>query len=424
MITPWILCLLSASAHASLPVAESVFAGEASVAESSLADDPTFETKLAAAGKDVAKLLELANACVAAKQEAEAKKAFRKVVEIDAANEEAHKGLGHQFYDKKWFESFAELAKYKREEAAKMKAKGLVRFKDEWVSEADLPFLNMAWIKNDKGEWTNPIDAVRAKEISDHLAAKDRWRPDDSSWVAPAELGQWSAQLWKCGSEWLDTAKANEFHAKLETPWKLEGEHFRAWTTCEWEAGNLARWNAEKCYPELVRIFGIEPKGRPYFVVLNSLAQYNQAAGAQPPLFPDVEGFSSLHGAYFADQTFDTTLQPPQYAGAGVSFWDRKDAKLKEWGPYWLRWAAGQSFVDAIDPSWSFIGDVVTSAAGGGPRPDGNEFWTQKKIPRWLRYGAASYVERYMKNPQAAEGQDPWDLRTFAFAELKKGGGL
>src|SRR5689334_10049461 len=141
------------------------------------------------------------------------------------------------------------------------------------------------------------------------------------------------------------------------------------------------------------------PKHKPYFVVLNSLAQYNQAAGGQPPVFQESEGFSSLHGAYFADQTIDGSQKPPQYAGTGVSFWDRKDAKLKEWGPYWLRWAAGQSFVDAIDPSWSFIGDVILSASGGGPRPEAPEFWNEKKIPRWLRYGAASYVERYMKSP-------------------------
>jgi hypothetical protein len=387
-------------------------------------DDPEFEAKLAAAGKDVAKLLTLATGYSTAGQDADAKKVYRKILEIDPSQEAAHKALGHQFYDKKWFDSFAELAKYKREEASKMKAKGLVRFKDEWVSEADLPFLNMGWVKDANGEFVNPVEVARAKEAADHKAAGDTFRPDDNSWVVPGELANLKAVQWKCGKEWVDLAKANEFHSKPENAWELIGEHFTVTTTCDWEAGNWARWYADKSYPELVRIFGVEPKTKPEFIVLNGLTQYNQAAGGNPPTLPESEGFSSLHGAYFADQMFDLSTQPPQYQGAGVSFWDRKDEKLKGWGPYWLRWAAGQSFVDAIDPSWGFVGEVVASAASRGPRPEPLSFWAEKKIPRWFRYGAASYIERYMKNPEAAEGKSPWDLRDFAFGEIKKTGGL
>ncbi len=41
-----------------------------------------------------------------------------------------------------------------------------------------------------------------------------------------------------------------------------------------------------------------------------------------------------------------------------------------------------------------------------------------------MRYGAASYVERFVKNPAPTEGSDPWEWRNFAFAEVKKSGGL
>jgi hypothetical protein len=51
-------------------------------------------------------------------------------------------------------------------------------------------------------------------------------------------------------------------------------------------------------------------------------------------------------------------------------------------------------------------------------------FWAEKKIPRWLRYGAATYVERFLKNPEAAPGADPWTIRSGAFAEIKSNGGL
>jgi hypothetical protein len=387
-------------------------------------EDPELDAKIAAAGTDVAKLTALAGAYTSAGQDAEAKKVYRRIVELDANNEAAHKALNHQHYDKKWFESFAELAKYKREEAARMKEKGLARYKDEWIAEGDVPFLNMGWTKDAHGVWTNPVDAARAKEVADLTAAGNQFRADDSSWIAPADVEHWTAQQWKCGSEWVDMAKADEYHSKAETPWQLTGEHFVVWTTCDWAGGNLARWYADKCFDELVRIFGVAPSTKPRFVVLNSLAQYNQAAGGNPPTMPESEGFSSLHGAYFADQWVDLNVNPPQFVGAGVTFWDRKSDALKGWGPYWLRWAAGQSFVDAIDPSWSYIGDTIASGAGGGARPEAVEFWNEKKIPRWFRYGAASYVERYMKNPEAATAANTWDLRSFAFGELKKNGGI
>src|SRR5882672_4427115 len=90
------------------------------VAPALAAQDPALDAKISAAGKDVAKLLELANSLAAGAQDDAAKKVFKKVLELDANNEAAHKGLRHQLYDKKWFESFAELTKYKRDEAARM----------------------------------------------------------------------------------------------------------------------------------------------------------------------------------------------------------------------------------------------------------------------------------------------------------------
>jgi len=398
----------------------------ATSAPAPVSQDVSLDARLAAAGKDVAKLLELAAACTSEGKEADARKVFKRVLELDAKNEAAHLGLRHQLYDGKWFESLTELAKYKREEAARMKLKGLVRFQDTWVPEADLPFLNMGWAKDAQGAWVQPAEAARAKEAAEREAAGFKFRADDNSWVAPADLDKWQALLWKCGDEWVDMAKANAYHATLEHTWELAGEHFLVSTTCDWEGGNLARWHAEKAYPELVRLFGVEPKSKPHFVVLNSLAQYNEVAGNTPAL-PEADGFSSLHGAYFADLYYDTSTKPPQYAGCGVSYWDRKDAKAASWGPLWARFAAAQSFVEALDPSWIAISEDI--AAAGASRAVGQpefapRFWAEKSIPRWLRYGAASYVERFMKDPDAGAGADPWKLRAGVFTELKKGGGL
>lgn len=385
-------------------------------------DDAEIDAKIAAAGRDVSKLLELAASLNAAQPDA-ATKVYKRVLELDSSNEAAHKGLRHQLYDKKWFESFAELSKYKREEAARMKEKGLARFKDDWVPEADLPFLSMGWTQSRNGSWQNPVEVARAKQYADFEAQGFRFRADDSSWVAPDDFPKWEAIQWKCGDAWVDMAKADEFHSKPEKAWKLAGEHFDLETTIDWEGANIARWHAEKAYPELVRLFGVEPRTRPHFVVVNGLAQYNQVAGNNP-LLPEFEGYSSLHGAYFADLFFDANAKPPQFLGCGVSYWARKDPKDGSWGTLWARWAAAQSFVEAIDPSWGAVGERI---AGGGAMEDAAfiaSFWAEKRVPKWLRYGAASYVERYMRDPEVAEGTDPWGIRTFAFGAVKKAGGL
>jgi len=389
------------------------------------AGDADIDAQIAAAGEDVAKLLELAKSFSASSKDDAAKKTYKRIVEVDPNHEEAHKALRHHFYDNKWFESYAELSKYRREEAAKMKEKGLVKFKDGWVSEADLPYLNMGWVKDDNGKFVDPVAAAQAKKVAEWKAAGYEFRADDSTWIAPADKSKWTPTTWKCGEEWLDTEKANEFHSQIGQWWQREGDHFVCWSTCEWEGANWAVWYADQSYGDLVRLFGVQPAKKPHFVVLNSLDQYNQAAGGQPPLLPETEGISSVHGAYFADAFLipDQETQAVQYLGCGVSYWDRKDEKLRAWGPFWLRWAAAQSYCEAIDPSWLAVSELV-AAATGGAQPSASSFWTEKKIPRWMRYGAAAYCERYMKDPEATEGGNPWSLREFAFSQLKAGGSM
>jgi hypothetical protein len=415
MIPP-VMCSVLACSALSAPLASSPAVVSAS-------EDPALDAKITAAGTDVAKLIELATACTSAGQEDSAKRVWKKVLELDAGNEAAHKGLHHQAYAGKWFESFTELSKFKREEAARMKQKGLTRFDDQWVPEADLPFLVMHWTKDEKGAWSDPV--IAAKKQSDAQKQKDglRFRADDNSWIAPDDVAKWTALQWKCGDAWVDMEKANAYHASVEHAWELADEHWLVTSTCDWDGGNLARWHAQKVWPELVRLFGVQPQSQLDLVVLNSLEQYNQASG-NTPTFPEAEGFSSLHGAYFSDVLFDTEAKPPRFQGCGVSYWDRKDEKGKTWGPLWVRWAAAQSFVDAIDRSWTSVSDWITNEGKLDPQVFATSFWAEKKIPRWIRYGAASYVERYMKDPLAAQGADPWTLRAFAFAELAKGGKL
>ena len=375
------------------------------------------DERIKAAGDDVDALLELAQEYRTAKDRASAKKVFLRVIEIDTDNADARKALRHQRYDGKWFTSYVELSKYKREEAKRMKEQGLAKWKDKWVPAAHVPFLNLGW--EQKGyEWVNPFDVAMKEAIAKLEAEGHQFRPDDNSYVAPDEFDHWREQRFKCGEEWLDLEKANALHSKIETAWQIAGDHFLVMTTTDWNPGSWSRWHAESTYPNLVRLFGVEPADRQLVAVMKSLEEYNQT------MLPETEGFSSLHGAYFADMFFQPGTNPPQYRGCGVTYWDKGNEKISVWGPYWIRWAAAQSYVDAIARSWGAIGSQAASQQGGDPGAFGAAFWSEKKVPRWMRYGASSYVERFMPDPTVSQGGDPMGNRKFAFGEIKKKGGL
>ena len=412
MIAAILLCILASptGAYHSVPVTV-------------LQDDAEVESAIQAAGENIAKLMKLATRYSDTSNSAAADKVYRRVIELDPDHKAARTGLRHQHYDDQWFESFVALAKYKRKEAARMKSKGLALHSDQWVPIDDIPFLKMGWDKDTSGVWVDPVEAARAKEVAVLESEGCQFRADDNSWVAPDEFENWTNLLWKCGDDWLGLEEADKYHSKVGQQWELMGEHFVTWTTAAWGTGNLARWHADQTHAHLLKIFGVEPKDKPHFFVVPSLAAYNDAAGGAST-HPDSEGYSSLHGAYYSDICFDTEVEPQRFIGMGVSYWDRSDEALGPWGPFWARWAAAQSYMDAIDRSWHTIGDWVSDGPRGNQAVFGPAFWKEKRIPRWLRYGSASYVERYLPNPEAAADADPWGLRAFAFAELKKTGGL
>ena len=383
--------------------------------------DDDVEAAIRARGTDVEGLLRLADTYEKASKAAAVKRVYERVIELDSDNERARGALRHHRYDGRWFESYVELARYKREEESRMKAKGLVRWQEGWVPEADLAYVRMGWERNANQDWKHPAKIREARQIEEWKAAGYQFRADDSSWIAPGDVAKWSALLWKCGDQWLDQAAADAYHAGIDTAWRLTGAHFDVLTTCPWSYGNAARWHADSVHDELVRIFGSAPTSRPELFVLNSLKQYNEAAAGR---LVDSDGFSSLHGAYFSDGALDVGDGPDRYSGFGVCYWEAADPGLAPWGPFWVRWAAAQSFVEGLDPSWDAVSRRIAEKDKLSLQDFGSLFWKEKRIPRWLRYGAAAYVERFLRNPEAAEGSDPWTLRAFAFSELAKGGGL
>jgi hypothetical protein len=384
------------------------------------------EAKIAECGEDVAKLEALAASFEEAEDDASARLVYERIIEVSPDHEAAHKALRHHQYDGKWFESYAALSKYRRAEAKRMKEEfGKVRYNDEWVLEVDLPYLRMGWEKQGDGSWVNPAEVEQAKKVAEYTEQGYKQRAEDSTWVHPDDFQQWTDNLYRIGEDWVTEAEANAFHGEVGQWWKHQGEHFTAYSTCSAEANRWVLWWADQVYADMVRLYGVEPDNKPIFACLNSMDQYNTfAAGSQELQLPSTEsgGFSSCHYAYFADIWFDISNQTaPQYVGGGVAYYDVDDPQMNPWGQYAVRHAAALSYAENIDRSWNTISQFISNQGGGGPTPDA--LWVEKKIPRWMVYGGASYVERYRRDRIAEDnGGDPWAVRNWAIEQLKAGG--
>jgi hypothetical protein len=386
-------------------------------------------------GKDVAKLTVLARQWSESGDEKAAGQAWSRILELDAKHEAAHKGLRHHLYDGRWFETYTGLYRYRREEDARMLAdKGLVRFRDQWVPQVDGRYLELGFQKDADGSWCSASTLARLTRERD--LTNQGYEQQDLTWIAPAEFDTWRQKLWKCGDRWLDTAGADSYHAGIPTWWEAPSERFVVCSTLGRESLEWAKWYADKTYDDLVRIFGVRPgevpstvdllgpqRDKPTVVVLGSMDQYNTfAAGDAVAGLPttELEGFSSLHYAYFASAWFDTRAGTTSYRGSGVAFWAKNDEKLAPFGQHSIRHAAAQSFVEAIDPSWA----AVATARNVFTALPNEAFWAEKRIPRWLRYGAASYCERYFVEKDPGEGVDPRWARKWALENLASKGGL
>jgi hypothetical protein len=301
----------------------------------------------------------------------------------------------------------------------------MVRFRDGWASEAELPYLRMGWVKDERDQWISPTLKARLEAEARYKAEKYEQRPEDGTWIPPAEFDKWREGLWKCGEEWVDLEAANAYHSEIGRWWEYHGKFFVTLTTNTQERAVWAAWWADQAYEDMLRAFGVHPAQKPRLVVLNGIEQYNSfAAGDQVAQRPgtEIDGNSSVHYAFFADAWFDGSVNPPEFLGCGVCYWNPNDESLAPYGQHAIRHAAAQSYCEAVDPSWSTISAAIEASAQVSST---DAFWAEKKIPRWLRYGAASYTERYFMDASVdANSGDPWWARSWAIENLRSKGGL
>lgn len=381
-----------------------------------------YDDRLRDAARDLDALWELALWCEAAERSDELVATCERILELDADHAGAHGKLRHHHYDGQWFETYRSLSAHRREEERRMLAEhGLVRFGDDWVPEGELAFARMGWERLEDGEWVSAAERARREE-AERLSAEG-WQQQDLVWVAPEEFDLWREGKWKCGEDWLEPAAADHYHAELAQPWIVPGEHFITRSTLEREALQWAAWWAERAYPDLVRAVGLHPERKPTLYALASAAQYNAfASGDAAAQRPAAEGagLSSLHYAFLADSWID--LGTREFPGAGVCYWEWQNPDLAPFGQHAVRHAAALAYLEAVDPSWETVSRML-SAPPGSP-VDQASFWSEKRLPRWFRYGVASYCERFFVDHEAGEDGDPLWARQWALANLRRVGGL
>lgn len=259
------------------------------------------------------------------------------------------------------------------------------------------------------------------------LQAKEEWakargyRKDASgTWVRSEDLDPQSNGRFPCGDQWLSEEDANDYHSRLLRWWRIPSENFVAYSTCSRTTTDSALQWMESTRRDLHRLFGVEPAVPSTVILLRSLIQYNDFSVTRPDgeqVPPTSSGYSALHHAFPCEQWLDVRAAN-QYPGAACAYWDDRTEAGNLWGPLAVRHAAAHAFVEGIDPSPLTTKSWQESQDGGF---SAIAFWSEKKVPLWLRYGAAMYCERFFIEEDAG---DPQWARRWSMQELADQGGI
>ncbi|MFT4709609.1 MAG: hypothetical protein ACI8Q9_000732 [Planctomycetota bacterium] len=372
-------------------------------------DKEEFEKRMLEAGDDVEKLWQVHNYCVTYNLSSEDRKVLRAIIKLDPDHKQAREASGHIYFDDQWFKSEKKYLSHKAKlEAAEAKAAGLVKYKGEWVHPDDVEKLKAGLRKTEDGQWLSEEEFERISK---------GYVLHDLMWISPEEVVEADAGKFKCGEDWLDLEQANKYHKLTDRFWKIPSydNRFHIFATTDREVALKALDQASETIPDIVRILGKVPSEPVVFGLLRTAKQYGSyAAGDSAFNVPATElrGLSSIHGAYFAEVWF---TEDSDHMGAGVAYWDASSDSGNMFGKLFARHAAALSIVEALDPS-----PKVMERTKKTRDFDIEAFLDEKKLPDWLRFGTASYCERYYLDK--ARNADPIALRKWSVSNIKSRG--
>lgn len=371
-----------------------------------------FEKRYEAAKEDTDALWELHRWTETYGLGREGRKVLRQLVKLDPDDTRAHELLGHVKVDGRWFTSQkkadAYLAEREEEEA---RAKGWVRYEGRWVDPRDVPFLELGLVRDPRGRWVDPAVLRRLEE---------GWVQQDLTWISPEEQHNLEAGLWKVGDDWTTLEEADRRHDGIGAWWQIPGNRFVIWSTNPRSHSDRVLRELDATYSDLTRFYGLEPTTPPHVIVLRNLDQYSAfATGSDERQAGDLSGLSGLHGAFLADGWYG---EDGGFLGTGAAYWDPTSEATDRFGRHFVRHAAGLAFAEAIDLSPEFEAKVKRSRRT--LERDLDKFYEEKRIPPVLRFGAASYVERFFVDRSIARGGDADWPSKWAWQNIESKGGL
>ncbi|HIF41405.1 MAG TPA: hypothetical protein EYQ74_09935 [Planctomycetes bacterium] len=375
--------------------------------------DAEFDKRLADAKGDAEKLWMLYQWCVDTSRDASGKETLRAVIKADTDHLEARKALRHVRHEGRWYTSQKKvdqaIAKQRDKEA---KDAGLVKHDGQWVEPADLPFLEKGLVRGPNGDWLAPEDLERLE---------GGWVRQDLVWVSPEEIPKMKEGLWKCGEEWLTTDEADRHHGRFERSWVIPSDHLELWTSCSRATAKKAIGEMERCYRDMVKVYGTPPSGRIRVALFKSSDQMGFFAAESAAGRPAADGRRLVEALSSTFMESWLTDKGKGWLGAGASFWDASQENGDSFGVHDARMAFGLSFVDRMDPSPKAIEKLTKK----GYRADFVEsFYGEKDIPAWFSWGAACYGARYYEDSSVGSGGDQWWVRKWSVDNLKRQGGL
>ena len=293
------------------------------------------------------------------------------VCPIALAQADGKKGPSKQDIKKAAREAEKSAKAAAKAKAAEYKAKGYKKVKDVWVAKEHLTDAK-------KGVYHHDGEKLNRYEIMQVQSGKVR-HPVTKQFIAAADLAKAKDKFPIGNGVWGTKEEANKYHSEESNPWFVRTAHCNIASTLPIDTilFQIASQVDGAC-SRLMPLFGgatPPPDRRPTVVVLPSLAAYTKFG-------EDNGGAGSTHGAFLTPE-FTLNIDGSQ-GRVGAAYWE------KNWGPYFVRHAAGVAL------SYSICGEKLND-----------------ELPEWFHRALGGYVERHY---------DDAAIKFFGDAHKKKGG--
>lgn len=331
--------------------------------------------KETAAAKDPDQLVEVGKWAEEKGLAAEARRIYQAALRIDPAHKAANEALGNELVEGKWLPPKEAAAARKKALDAQYKAAGMVEVGGVYVEKQHVDDAKRGIYHHD-GE-------IVSKEEKVALMSGMVRHPETGGIIEARFLEKAQAKLFPIGTEgrWAELADANRYHADPNRPWVLRTAHGTLVSTLPLEKLQEIKQFMDRGIERLQPLFGFaatRPAQRPTVLVAATVDEYREY-GSQ---------FGDATSAYGAFLSRDGTLMKVPFQGEvrpAICHWETQN-KL---GPYYLRNAAGMSYVSGL-----------CAAAGA-------------EMPLWFQIGCGSYSSFF---------ENDHDAGWFGKAHVTRGG--